>query len=135
MVHSLSRRYPHTTSRAFLLMLACTLFTSGGQLLLKKGAQGIIPGQVFSYANLFVILGLAAYGVAAILMIASLRSGEVSILFPVLAVSYVLIALLSPLFFSTDSMNAWKWVGIIIIICSLSFLEWGGLNSPGETDG
>ena len=78
MVHSLSRRYPHTTSRAFLLMLACTLFTSGGQLLLKKGAQGIIPGQVFSYANLFVILGLAAYGVAAILMIASLRSGEVS---------------------------------------------------------
>ena len=115
-------------------MIACTIFTSGGQLLLKKGAQGIISNDLLSYGNPFVILGLAAYAGAAVLMILSLRSGKVSILFPLLAASYVLIALLSPLFFPSDQMNTWKWIGVLLIIVSLSALEWESLLRRGVTN-
>ncbi len=133
--HSLLQRLPPTTTSAFFLMLACTIFTSGGQLLLKKGAQGIISGDLLSYGNPFVVLGLAAYAVAAVLMILSLRSGKVSILFPILAASYVLIALVSPFFFPTDQMNTWKWAGVLMILLSLSALEWESLLRRGETNG
>jgi len=66
-------------------------------------------------------------------MILAFREGEMSVLYPIIATSYILVSILSPLFFN-DSMNTWKWIGIIIILGSVSLLGWGSTQKV-VTDG
>lgn len=112
------------STQAVLLMVFCTIFTSLGQLLWKEGISHINFSSVVSFFNWPFLLGFVSYGVGAILMILSYRKGELSVLFPIIATSYVWVSLLSPLFFPGDSMNLWKWAGIGLILLSISVLGW-----------
>ncbi|MBU0457518.1 MAG: hypothetical protein ABH824_00370 [Nanoarchaeota archaeon] len=111
--------------KAFILMIACTLFTSIGQLLWKLGIVKINFSLPLSLLNFPFLLGFVSYGVGASLMILAFKNGELSILYPLIATSYVWISIFSPLLFSTDSMNIWKWSGVFMIVFSVSLLGWG----------
>ena len=66
------------------------------------------------------------YGFGAVLLIIALRNGELSVIYPIIATSYIWVSLLSPRFFSTDFMNATKWGGIFVIIVGVTFVGIGG---------
>ena len=55
-------------------------------------------------------------------MLLAFKQGELSILFPIVATSYVWVSLLSSLLFPEDVMNIWKWGGVIFILFSVSLL-------------
>ena len=113
-----------TSSKGIMFILLCTVFTSLGQILWKFGAQRLDLVSPSTFLNIALIAGFLSYAFGSVFMILALRHGELSILNPILATSYVWISILSPLLFSSDVMNAWKWAGIILIVASVSLLGW-----------
>ena len=121
---------PKTSVGAIILILFCTVFTSSGQILWKLGLQNF---QSFhSLLNLPFFLGFVSYGIGMILMLAAFKRGELSVLFPIIATSFVWVSLASPYFFPSDVINGWKLGGIIIIVFSVGVLGIG--NSRRKKD-
>jgi len=65
-----------------------------GQVLLKTGVERT-PGFVNLLLDPFTILGLATYGAAAILYIISIKRIPLTIAFPSVALSYVVVAVIA----------------------------------------
>lgn len=121
-----------TQKRAMILMVLCTLFTSLGQILWKLGVNQIDFSKVVTYFNIPFLLGFVAYSLGAVLMIIAFRRGELSVLYPIVATSYVWVSLISPRLFPTDFMNAWKWAGVMVILLSVSILGWASSRKKRE---
>jgi drug/metabolite transporter (DMT)-like permease len=68
-----------------------------------------------------LILGFAAHSMNALLLILALRDGELSMLFPIISLSYVWVSLLSMYFFH-EPMNVWKALGILLVIGGVGLL-------------
>src|SRR3989344_1089160 len=97
-----------------ILVLCASLLLSIAQLLLKKASETFEP----SFAGIIqlpLIAGIALLGVTAVMFIIALKDGELTILYPLMAMSYVWVAIASPLLFN-DSLNGWKIAGIGSII-------------------
>ncbi|MFH1787890.1 MAG: hypothetical protein ABH834_00745 [Candidatus Altiarchaeota archaeon] len=102
-----------------------TVFTSLGQISLKKGANQLVLGFFELLGNHPLIVGCVLYAVGAMMLIVSLKYGELSVLYPVYALNFIWVSVLSPRFFPTDSMNAVKWVGVLFVIAGVSFIGFG----------
>ncbi len=111
--------------KAIFLMVLCTIFTSAGQLLWKSGVLRVDPANLWTAINLPLLLGFVSYGLGALLLILAFQKGELSVLNPIIASSYVWVSL-AALFFFNDVMNVWKWSGIIVILISVSIIGGGG---------
>ena len=114
-----------TPGKAILLMIFCTIFTSIGQILWKTGVAKIQPALWTTFLNVPFVLGFVSYGLGALLMLIAFRSGELSVLYPIIATSYVWVSLASLFLFPDDVMNSWKWAGIFTILVSVSILGLG----------
>ena len=77
------------------LAALCALMGSTGQLLFKLGSSSVTLSLSSWVTNVKVIAGMMLYGLSAIFFIFALKSGRLSILYPVIATSYVWVALLS----------------------------------------
>ena len=115
-----------TQSKAIVFIVWCTFFTSAGQVLWKLALKEVVLFNPFTWINLWFISGFVSYGVGLIFMLLAFRRGEVTILYPILATSYVWVSITSPYFFPSDIMNAWKWAGVLVILGSVMLLSWGG---------
>jgi len=69
--------------------------------------------------------GLSLYGASTILLVLALRHGELSILYPVIALTFVWVAILSAIVIG-EVMNPYKVTGIAIIVVGVSVLGMGG---------
>ena len=123
-----------TKKGAIFLMLLCTIFTSTGQIFWKLGLKNVSFSDIFSFVNVLFILGFLFYGIGAILMLIAFKSGELSVLYPIIATSYVWVSLASPLIFLTDKMNGLKWAGVIIILISICLLGYGSSKKGEQID-
>ena len=111
--------------QAVLLALFCTFFTSAGQLMWKMGVGKLELSNLLTFLNFPFLLGFVFYGIGAVLMLMALKKGELSLVYPLIATSYVWVGLLSPYFFPNDIMNSWKLAGIAVILISVGLLGWG----------
>jgi drug/metabolite transporter (DMT)-like permease len=68
--------------------------------------------------------GMLLYGVGAVLMVAALRHGELSVLYPLISLSYVWVAILSVMIFG-EIMNPYKVAGICVIMAGVGVLGMG----------
>ena len=114
-----------TTGKAIFFIVLCTFFTSSGQVLWKLALKEVVIFNPLTWINLFFILGFVSYGLGLALMLLAFKGGEVTILYPILATSYVWVSMASPYFFPTDSMNLWKWLGVAVILVSVTVLSLG----------
>ena len=96
------------------LMFFTTLLTSVAQVFYKKGAEILILNLMALITNYFLIIGMILYAIGGTLMIISFRGGDVSVLYPIVATSYIWVSFLS-IFFLNETMNTFKWLGIFII--------------------
>ena len=111
------------------MVLAVTLLTSSAQILYKIGVGKIDfsnPSSLF--ASYPLIIGLGLYGIGALLLILALRGGELSILYPLVALSYVWVSILSMAFLG-ETMNAFRWSGVGVIIVGMFFIGKGSQNA------
>ncbi len=116
---------------AALLVLFTTLLTSSAQILYKFGSSKLSFDIVNIVTNYYIIGGLILYAIGGILMILSFRGGELTVLYPIIATSYIWVSLLSIKFLG-EIMNLFKWIGIISIILGIALIGYGSKDSlPG----
>jgi drug/metabolite transporter (DMT)-like permease len=125
--------------RSFWLVFLCTLIGAGAQMLIKKGAGALQlhvtlpdvvrdPTLIFRYAfgiitNPLLFVGYAMYGVNTLLMAAALKGRELSLLFPIIALTYVWVSILSVTLLG-EQMNWFRGGGIALIVVGVSILGW-----------
>ncbi len=99
-------------------------------MLIKSGAPklGVQPSLVDTalsiLTNVPIISGLALYGLSTVLLVLALRHGDLSMIYPVIALTFVWVTILSALVFG-ESMSAYKIFGIAIIVAGVSILGLG----------
>lgn len=112
--------------RSLLMILVFTLLSAGAQVLLKFGTVQLKlhPTLIGLLTNFPLIGGMALYGLGAALMVLALRHGELSVLYPLISLSYVWVAILSVLVFG-EVMNPYKIAGICVIMAGVGVLGLG----------
>jgi multidrug transporter EmrE-like cation transporter len=116
--------------RSFILVVCCTLIGAAAQVLIKKGAGALGPDPTMVQAALAMLLtpalfaGYSMYGVSTVLLVLALRHGQLSLLYPVFAMTYVWVTILSVLVFH-ESMNGFKLAGIATIVGGIAVLGRG----------
>lgn len=115
---------------AIYIVLACTLLVAIGQYLIKVGANrlshaGLLATAIgiFTIPQLFA--GYCLYAVFTVMFVYALRHGELSILYPLIALGYVWVTITAVLAFH-ESMNPLKLIGLVVIISGVAVLGWGG---------
>jgi undecaprenyl phosphate-alpha-L-ara4N flippase subunit ArnE len=98
--------------------------------LIKRGADALGENPTIVHTALAMVLnpallaGFSMYGVSMVLLVMALRHGELSLLYPVFALTYVWVAILSVLILH-ESMNPFKLAGIAIIVGGIAVLGKG----------
>jgi multidrug transporter EmrE-like cation transporter len=111
------------------LVFLCTLLGAAAQILMKSGSQsassagplGLIVA-IFSNLNLFI--GYSLYGLSTGVLIIALKYGELSILYPVIALTYVWVTALSVSLYN-ETLNFWKLLGLSTIVLGVGILGKG----------
>ena len=109
-----------TTKTAIILVILSTLFISVAQVFYKLAAEGLIFNLSLIY-NYHLFIGLFLYAIAAVLLILALKRGELSVIYPMIAVSYLLVVILSYFIFG-ESINLFRWLGILLIFAGVAVL-------------
>lgn len=99
------------------LMLTSALLTCTGQLCWKLSAN--------RDSLVFLLAGFALYGCGALLMMAAMRFGELSVLHPMLSAGYALSIILGALVLG-EKVSANKLLGIAVITAGLVCLSTSG---------
>ncbi|MFX0145874.1 MAG: EamA family transporter [Candidatus Hodarchaeota archaeon] len=90
--------------------------------MIKYGANMLPNGHPVSMiTNLHLMAGYSLYGISTILLVLALRDGELSILYPVISLTYVWVTFLSVMFFK-ESLNLFKILGVFIIVAGVTVL-------------
>ena len=121
---------PHKRRQAALIVACCTLLIAVAQILIKIGANRLShAGLMETLIGIFTIpplfAGYCLYGVFTVLFVYALRHGEVSVLYPIIALGYVWVTILSAIVFH-ETINPLKVVAVAIIVAGVSVLGWGG---------
>lgn len=118
-----SFRFSHRQSIG--LVFLCTLFGVAAQYFIKtSGMQMTHFSLAALLANWNLWAGLSLYGVSTGLLILALRDGELSLLYPVISLTYVWVTILSVLVFH-EAVNGFKLAGIVTICCGVALLGKG----------
>ncbi len=71
--------------------------------------------------NVPLFAGYALYGISTMLLVLALRKAQLSILYPIISLTYVWVAILSVVIFH-ESMNGFKLIGLITVISGVAVL-------------
>src|ERR1700729_3327410 len=125
------------SNKSIYLVLGCTVFAASAQVLMKFGAGHPMPAVNLAdsstwlpfvaglLGNLPLLLGYCMSAGTAFLLILGLRDGQLSVLYPIISMSYVWVDLLSMYFFH-EQINLWKAAGIVFVISGVGLLGWAG---------
>ena len=121
---------------AIFLVFCVTLVNAGAQVLIKNGANGL--GHPTLIATAIAILttpqlffGYSLYALSMVLLVVALRHGELSAVYPVIALTFVWVTILSATIFG-DKMNAAKLAGIGLICGGVAALGAGAGKKSGK---
>jgi len=124
-------------SRSFLLVFSCTIIGAFAQILVKEGTEHLArislgdvihdPTLFFRFAleiasNFKLFCGYCLYGVNTFLMALALKGRELSRLYPIIALTYVWVTLLSLFVLPDEHMNFFRSTGIAFIVGGVSLL-------------
>ena len=116
------------------MVLFCTLLTSTAQLFYKYGSATLNFNILSIITNTSLLMGLLLYAVGGTILILSFRGGEVSVLYPIIATSYIWVSFLS-IYFLGESMNIFKWLGVFTIMIGIILIGYGSNKGTAEGAG
>jgi multidrug transporter EmrE-like cation transporter len=127
--------------RSFLLVFSCTFIGALAQILVKLGTAQLgghhlhlTLGQVARKPELFVqfsldmmtnvklFIGYCLYGVMTFLMALALKGRELSRLYPIIALTYVWVTVLSLFLLPDEHLNFFRTIGIVFTVGGVSVL-------------
>ena len=116
------------------LILSSTLLTSTAQLFYKFGSAKLSLDILSIITNFELIIGMVLYAISGILLIISFRGGEVSVLYPIFATSYIWVSFLS-IYFLGEIMNIFKWLGIFTIMAGIVLIGISSKKTSADAAG
>lgn len=117
---------PFTRGQAVGLVFCCTLLGAAAQILMKYGANHLShAGLLGMITSVPLVAGYCLYGMSTVLLVLALRDGELSLLYPVIALTYVWVTMLSVMLFH-ETVNLFKLLGVSIIVLGVTVLGRGG---------
>ncbi len=108
-----------------LLVFACTVLGAAAQILMKVGMTHFKLDFFALATNYPLVAGYVLYGLNTVMLVLALKDGELSMLYPIIALTYVWVTLLSYLLLH-EQPNLYKNVGIGIIVVGVGVLGRGG---------
>ncbi len=121
-----SGRSTHYTSLASIgLIILSTVSGAAAQILLRFGADAIEGANLIGIlTNVPLIGGYACLAINVVLVVLALRGGQLSILYPIVALTFVWVAILSQVYFQ-DVISIPKIAGLTLIVAGVSFIGAG----------
>jgi drug/metabolite transporter (DMT)-like permease len=121
---------PAKRRQSIVIVICCTLLVAIAQYLIKLGANRLShAGLVATAIGIFTIPALFAgyclYGVFTVLFVYALRHGELSVLYPLIALSYVWVTITGVVAFH-EVMNPLRVTGLVVIVAGVAVLGLGG---------
>jgi multidrug transporter EmrE-like cation transporter len=113
-----------TPISSILLVLTASFIGSFGAVFLKSGAGRLRLHWHALVFNWRLIAGAVAYIISSIFFVAGLRNGELTILYPMVALGYIWTLIWSRLFFG-EPLTRYKFLGIALIIAGIFCLTLG----------
>lgn len=111
---------------SIVLVFICTILGAAAQILMKRGsmehpAEGAAELAVAIFQSPQLFIGYALYGLNTVLLVVALKYGELSILYPVIGLTYVWVTGLSVLIYH-ENLNFWKVAGLCAIVAGVAVL-------------
>lgn len=101
--------------------MVCALLGSVAQIMLKISSESIRFADPSSLMNRYLILGLVLYGTATVLYLYALRGVSVSVLYPVISLSYVFVLLLGGLVLK-ERVFYWNYAGALLVVLGVALI-------------
>lgn len=103
-----------------------TLLGAAAQVLMKFGTNYSLqhPGLMGLLTDIPLISGYGLYGVMTVLIVVAFKDGELSVLYPIISLSYVWVTALSYFVFH-DNLNLYKFAGVALIITGVAVIGRG----------
>ena len=106
----------------YIILTVSVLLAVAGQVLMKKGMMvfGTFPVSqlllklIPMFLNPWVFIGFVCFGLSSIFWLVVLSRMELSLVYPMVSVAYVIIALASLLLFK-EGISLLRWVSIAVI--------------------
>lgn len=104
------------------MVFGCTVLGAAAQILFKLGLK-LMPQftPLAALSNLPLMTGLTLYGASTVLLVLALREGELSLLYPVISLTYAWVTILSVLMLG-EKMDVLKAAGVVVIIAGVALL-------------
>ncbi len=114
----------------YLIMAVSIGLAIAGQLLMKRGMMsfGTFPVSqllfniIPMFLNPWVFTGLVAFGLSSVFWLVVLSRMELSLVYPMVSVAYVIVALLSWYFFR-ENLTLIRWAGIAVIVLGVVLIS------------
>lgn len=103
------------------LVLCCALLGATGQIFFKLASSSFSFNPLKLMQNYKFIAGAIFYALSAILFVWALKFGDLSVLYPIIATSYIWVALFS-VFLLNEPFPPLRWVGVCLIISGIYFI-------------
>jgi len=104
------------------LVFICTILGAAAQILMKNGVNHMTRlSLVQAMQNPPLMAGYCLQGINTLLLMLALRDGELSMLYPIIALTYVWTMMLSTYFFG-EQITLLKLAGIIAIVGGVTVL-------------
>jgi drug/metabolite transporter (DMT)-like permease len=105
---------------AYVSLALSILFAGVSPIFFKLAVVNIKKGPYLAMAKAFLmnrnaIVGLILYGASSVLWLVSLSYLEVSLMYPLLSLAYVITTLLAATYLR-ESVAAIRWVGVLLIV-------------------
>ena len=110
--------------KSIFLVFTCTILGAAAQLLIKNGMDHLVLQPLAVLSNLPLIGGYVLYGLNTVLLVLALRDGELSQLYPIIAMTYVWVTLLSYTLLK-EPPNWFKNIGIATIVIGVGVIGRG----------
>lgn len=107
----------------YIILGISILLAVAGQLLMKKGMMifGTFPASQLLYKiipmflNPYVFVGFACFGMSSVFWLVVLSRLELSLVYPMVSVAYILVAIASWFLFK-ENVTLMRWLGIFVIV-------------------
>ncbi|HDQ06956.1 MAG TPA: transporter [Candidatus Bathyarchaeota archaeon] len=107
--------------RIILLTALAAFIGSIGQLEFKQGANVLQWDIKMLLTNYHLIAGVAVYALSTVLYIYALNKGNLSILYPIIATSYIWTLIFSKIFLK-EPVGLTSWAGVFFILLGVALI-------------
>lgn len=116
---------------ALIFLFAAILLGAFGQIAMKYGMNKVgeitassffsLSGFFKVFGNAYVVLGVGLYIVSLLTWLIALSRLDVSFMYPLIAVGYVIVAMFAFIFLK-ENITLFRWIGIIFIVVGSYFI-------------